>query len=323
MSTEKVPTCSERSLPLEISAATRSLHSSLNRLIVSRLPLCLPPHTLTPRLYTVGLSVFSTIYTTFEEEWSRISQNGAMETERTRDIFQRLHVSELLRRERLERDLEMLSTRSDTITLPLEAEGVRQILQRHQTTIRSTIQARPHTLLAYAWVMYMALFNGGRWIRDQLVAAGPEFWHSSDLGGSSTGEDANTDSCLSFWQFRGEDDGVGIKNDFKRRFDTVAAQLTVSERTDVVAEAVQIFKMCREMVELLDSSTEAKQVEESKKRDGFAVVDLVFSVWGFLWTFLALAFRYDVVGPSQHKIHVEKIIGIEPASDGAERLVSN
>jgi hypothetical protein len=317
MSTGKVPTYSERSLPLEISAATRSHHSSLNRLIVSRLPLCLPPHTLTPRLYTIGLSVFGTIYITFEDEWSRVLQNGAMETERMLEILQRLHIPELLRRDRLNRDLTMLLTRRDTIAAPREVEGAREILQRHQITIRSNIQARPHTLLAYAWVMYMALFNGGRWIRDQLVASGPEFWHTSDPGANFTEEYANADSCLSFWQFEGSDDGLDNKNDFKRRFDTVAAQLTASERTDVVEEAVQIFKMCREMVELLDSKTEPKQVEEWKKRDGFAVVNLAFGVWDLLWTFLALAFRYDSVGPSQHKIHVEKTTDIEPDSDGA------
>jgi heme oxygenase len=278
MSTEKVPTFSERSLPLEISAATRSHHGFLNRLVVSRLPLCLHPHTLNPRLYTVGLSVFGTIYTTFEEEWSRVLQNGAMETERTLDILRRLHIPDLLRCGRLDHDLTVLLTRRDTITPPAELESARELLQRHQITIRGAIQARAHTLLAYAWVMYMALFNGGRWIRDQLVAGGPEFWHTSNPSINSTEEYANTDSCLSFWQFEGGDDGIDIRDDFKRRFDTVAAQLTASERTDVVEEAVQIFKMCREMVELLDSYTVPKRVGKSKKRGDFAVVDLVFGV---------------------------------------------
>jgi hypothetical protein len=125
-------------------------------------------------------------------------------------------------------------------------------------------------------------------------------------------------SCLSFWQFEGGDDGLDIKNDFKRRFDNVAAQLTASERTDVVEEAVQIFKMCREMVELLDAITEPEQVVESKMRCGFAVVDLVVGVWDLLWTFFALVFRYDSIGPSRNKIHVEKTMGIESDSDEAE-----
>lgn len=81
-------------------------------------------------------------------------------------------------------------------------------------------------------------------------------------------------------------------------------------------EAVQIFKMCRGMAELLDANTRPKQIEESKKRGGFAAVDLVCGGWDFLWTFFALVFRYDSIGPSQHKIHVEETKGIE--SDSGE-----
>jgi hypothetical protein len=36
------------------------------------------------------------------------------------------------------------------------------------------------------------------------------------------------------------------------------------------------------MVELLDANARPKQVEESKKRGGFAVVDLVFGIWNLL-----------------------------------------
>jgi len=71
------------------------------------------------------------------------------------------------------------------------------------------------------------------------------------------------------------------------------------------------------MVELLDANTRPKQVEESKKCGGFAVVDLVFGIWNLLWTFFALVFRYDSIGPSQHKIHVQTK-GIESDSDEAE-----
>jgi len=71
-----------------------------------------------------------------------------------------------------------------------------------------------------------------------LVAGGPKFWDASEPGANSTKEYANADSCLSFWQFEGGDDGLDTKKDFKRRFDIVAAQLTASERTDVVEEAV-------------------------------------------------------------------------------------
>jgi hypothetical protein len=69
-----------------------------------------------------------------------------MVTERTLDILRRFHIPELLRRDRLDRDLTVLLTRRDTITPPAELESARETLQRHQITIRSTIQARAHTL---------------------------------------------------------------------------------------------------------------------------------------------------------------------------------
>lgn len=52
---------------------------------------------------------------------------------------------------------------------------VLQILAR----ISEIIQAKPHVLVAYAWVLYMALFSGGRYIRASLANAagsGASFW---------------------------------------------------------------------------------------------------------------------------------------------------
>ena len=42
--------------------------------------------------------------------------------------------------------------------------------------IKQSVRARPHVLLAYAWVFYMALFSGGRVLRGLLEGAGEEFW---------------------------------------------------------------------------------------------------------------------------------------------------
>ena len=42
--------------------------------------------------------------------------------------------------------------------------------------IQTSTTRKPHLLIAYAWIFYMALFSGGRWIRAQLYAAGEDFW---------------------------------------------------------------------------------------------------------------------------------------------------
>ena len=63
-----------RSLP------SRSSHTALNRLIVSRLPLCLPPFTDAPTLYTVGLLHFAHVYLTFESLWADLAPPTAKPT---------------------------------------------------------------------------------------------------------------------------------------------------------------------------------------------------------------------------------------------------
>ncbi|EMD90783.1 hypothetical protein COCHEDRAFT_1226159 [Bipolaris maydis C5] len=65
------------SLSGEINAATRSLHTNLNRLITSRLPLALPPHTTDSTLYATGLLHFAHIFLTFESLWADLLRDHA------------------------------------------------------------------------------------------------------------------------------------------------------------------------------------------------------------------------------------------------------
>ncbi|KAF3046943.1 heme oxygenase [Didymella heteroderae] len=68
------------SLPGEINAATRTLHTNLNRLITSRLPLGLPPHTDDSTLYATGLLHFAHVYLTFESLWADLIRDHARPT---------------------------------------------------------------------------------------------------------------------------------------------------------------------------------------------------------------------------------------------------
>lgn len=65
------------SLSGEINAATRTLHTSLNRLITSRLPLALPPSTQDSTLYATGLLHFAHIFLTFESLWADLLRDHA------------------------------------------------------------------------------------------------------------------------------------------------------------------------------------------------------------------------------------------------------
>ncbi|CAO2651730.1 Nn.00g000130.m01.CDS01 [Neocucurbitaria sp. VM-36] len=71
------------SLSGEINIATRTLHTILNRLITSRLPLALPPHTTDPSLYATGLVHFAHIFLTFESLWADILRDYASPTSRS------------------------------------------------------------------------------------------------------------------------------------------------------------------------------------------------------------------------------------------------
>jgi heme oxygenase len=63
---------------------------------------------------------------------------------------------------------------------------------QHQTAflsrIRQSVHARPHVLLAYAWVFYMALFSGGRVLRGLLEGVAEDgFWDGFDVNGDGEG----------------------------------------------------------------------------------------------------------------------------------------
>jgi heme oxygenase len=61
----------------------RTLHTNLNRLITSRLPLALPPHSTDPTLYTTGLLHFAHIFLTFESLWADLLRDYAPSSSRS------------------------------------------------------------------------------------------------------------------------------------------------------------------------------------------------------------------------------------------------
>ncbi len=137
-------------------------------------------------------------------------------------------------------------------------------LQAFVSHIRISIAEKPHLVLAYAWIFYMALFSGGRWIRSQLYAAGEDFWAQSQqksegvfreekLSEETQEQPTAQYRGLSFFHFPGNEDGEDIKRDFKARFAEVDHTLTGDERREIVAESGRIFEFSIAMVQELDS----------------------------------------------------------------------
>lgn len=98
----------------------------------------------------------------------------------------------------------------------------------------------------------MAIFSGGRWIRQQLREAGPAFWDPRTRR-AYQGEDAVLERPgFSFLCFDGSDDGEDIKTEFKKRLSDAEDILTIVDRMDIVNEAQTIFTNCIAIVEDLD-----------------------------------------------------------------------
>lgn len=232
-------------LPGRINVATRKQHTNLNRLLISRLPLALPPHTETPELFGRGIVPFARIFALFEVEWELFTRHVSIkpETGSTHDIevrkwLARLRPHGLARSDRLKNDLQHLRA-----IIPYKIYHTPDLGDKWTRDMRTLMRSKPHVFVAFAWVFYMAVFSGGRWIRQQLANGGAGFWQQSDI----TQLDKEQDSALldvpgfSFLSFEGDQDGEDIKALFKSRLTEGETLLTPEEKQDVIDTAQQLF----------------------------------------------------------------------------------
>lgn len=236
-------------LPIQLHAATREKHHALNVDVLAHLPLSLPPIAADSLPYATGMVVFGQVYFAFEDQIQETLQRDQT-GETTRDIYQHIFFPRLLRTARLRADIDTLKSRFESRT----EQGLSSLAEeskRFYEQVRRSLKDKPHVILAYAWTMYLALFNGGRWIRKQLAAPGSEFWHGA--------------SPLSFWDF---DDGDNAESDealkvaFKNGFSTAATLLNDEEKDDVIEESKALFDLCREMIAFLDTVAKTHQSVE-------------------------------------------------------------
>ncbi|TVY24936.1 hypothetical protein LHYA1_G006242 [Lachnellula hyalina] len=180
------------SLSNRINSSTRSLHTQLNKLILVRLPLALPPHTTNSSKYVSGLLHVAPIYVTFEE---RVSVAGRLGQIKHGPSSKREHSKGLLADPfppipppasrpsaggRLRADIHTLTGKSEEkIDEELAAIARDGEVAKFIAHTKQSAQKNPHVLVAYAWVLYMALFSGGRYLRASLKTAGgmgQDFW---------------------------------------------------------------------------------------------------------------------------------------------------
>lgn len=91
-----------------------------------------------------------------------------------------LRLSGLLRSQRLRNDIRVLTgTPAHEIEQQLAVVSLKGRLGEFIAHTKKSVESKPHVLLAYAWVLYMAMFSGGRYLRASLKEAGgigPNFW---------------------------------------------------------------------------------------------------------------------------------------------------
>ncbi|MCJ1311183.1 heme oxygenase [Agyrium rufum] len=361
-------------LPQRMNVSTRKIHASLNAQILRCLPLALPPHSLSFKLYAHGFLHFACLYVVLEQVCCALEDRGNHAEEDIRHELRSVGGDDLnsisdwkallppprriRRTDRIRADLRALhgdtrshaptsscprrpsssrhevdpSTRtfalqssvlepsqysyfpsSSTSTSKPEQASITTLLQstisvsptlsNFQTHLHDLERSRPHRLFAYQWVLYMALFNGGRFIRAQLKAARDSFWDFNQ--DSPDTQDATTDSItgssrvkaeengLSFWYFErlhqfDADESLGkeergmpptamgpddedVKSEFKERFSQAESFLDEKQRAEIVEEAHRVYEWCALLVEELRewaaAQSEAASIPQ-EKRDG-------------------------------------------------------
>ncbi|OJD27069.1 hypothetical protein ACJ73_01530 [Blastomyces percursus] len=282
-------------LSKEIFDAIRDRHTSFGSLVAKRVPLCLPPRTDTPALYAFGISRFAEIYFAFEETWlSQLSQLPSVTSTsspdeyeildsfvnddrgRIRSILSQLYIPELLRSEKLRSDLRALGWSSgmedSSQNTPSENDSSNKdndddnddaygnAATAFAAHIKSATAEHPHLIMVYAWIMYLILLNGGRRIRTKLAAGGHDFWKTGPEATEHGDSGSGIPNGLTFWFFHRDDkdlyDDEGIKQEFKARLHSASNLLSISERAQIIVEAVNIFRHCSRIIAEIDVEVE-------------------------------------------------------------------
>jgi heme oxygenase len=252
------------------------------------MPLALPPKSEDPSNYVSGLLHVTPIYMNFESLWQNIlasplpldnniveddhscevckPSDGVYQTHDTLDdlhqpavcsrihsLLEHLHTPQLVRTRALKEDIRLLTGWSlPLIDDQLASASESPILSFFLAQTRKAVHGRPHVLLAYAWILYMALFSGGRFIRASLANVDPSFWALNNPITPPPDSDAEPDMPLHFFTFGSAPEGDELKKLFKGRFAETETLLTEQEKGEIVEEAKRIFDFMVEIVGELD-----------------------------------------------------------------------
>lgn len=119
------------------------------------------------RLYREGILSFAIIYKAFEGAWVAAIKPSAPTSPRIKSALQGLYSTPLLRTPQLIKDLDYFFG-----SIPYLLDEPRTFQRsRYAAHIRRAISEKPHLVIAYAYNYYMALFAGGRVLKNHISRA--------------------------------------------------------------------------------------------------------------------------------------------------------
>jgi len=208
---------------------------------------------------------FARVFTLFEIEWELFTRHalnkpdlGSDHEQEVRKWLAGLRPQGLARSHRLKDDLRHLRAVGGARIYDTPDLG-----EKWTNEMRILVRRKPHVFVAFAWVFYMAVFSGGRWIRQQLANSGTEFWLQQS-NAIDTQRDEKTPlevPGFSFLSFDGDEDGEDIKALFKARLSRAEELLTSQEKRDVIEAAELLFDRSILLVTEMDRMLWRQKVE--------------------------------------------------------------
>ncbi|KAI5820467.1 hypothetical protein BZA77DRAFT_240007 [Pyronema omphalodes] len=226
---------------------SRDLHDRINIRVVKKFELGLNDY----RLYREGIISFYHVYEAFERIWKNLLSNPSDVPPHIYAALQALSDPRLLRTPQIAADLEYYFSKEggfDPKRAPdtLERKAVVEYIEKRLTD-------KPHLVLAYAHIYYMALFAGGKILVRMMLAKKDFFPVHKPAGNYEEAKKFGTNMFL-FPVDKGKEEG--LRNRFKDAMCEVEGALTEAEKTEIIQEARQIYLWNEKLVNELESICE-------------------------------------------------------------------
>jgi heme oxygenase len=227
-----------------INSSTKKEHNKIDKSVTIKFAVALRD----AKIYRQGLQGFYHVFKTVEV---LINKELAKEPKtKVGEILSQFWDEEAIARtSRLEQDLLFFyGNDKNKFEDPIRQEQINFV--KH---IYETYEQKPHILLAYCHVMYLALFAGGQILSSSLAKATGIF---PQVDGKSTSEVAKLGT--NFFKFPVED-SQSLRIKYKREFELATRnELTEQEKLDIIEEAKEIFRRNYDVVAEIEDHNRSK-----------------------------------------------------------------